>query len=168
MNRVSFWSNVDRLNGPDSCWLWCGAVNGSGYGYAYIDGKVDGVHRHVLRMMNVEIGGRHVLHRCDTPLCCNPTHLFLGTPRDNALDCKAKGRQNGIAKRHIGSAHGRAKLTEADVAYIRFAASGRVKGRDATTGRYLPSVVKGLAVKYSVSLTTISLVIARKIWTHVP
>jgi hypothetical protein len=33
-----------------------------------------------------------VLHRCDTPACVNPDHLFLGTAKDNALDREAKGR----------------------------------------------------------------------------
>jgi len=27
-----------------------------------------------------------VLHHCDNPLCINPKHLYLGTPKDNAED----------------------------------------------------------------------------------
>lgn len=36
--------------------------------------------------------GMFVLHQCDTPRCCNPSHLSLGTPMDNYLDMVEKDR----------------------------------------------------------------------------
>jgi hypothetical protein len=36
--------------------------------------------------------GHYICHRCDTPSCINPSHLFLGTPMDNTMDAIAKGR----------------------------------------------------------------------------
>ena len=37
--------------------------------------------------------GAVVCHRCDTPMCVRPDHLFPGTMRDNARDCILKGRR---------------------------------------------------------------------------
>jgi hypothetical protein len=47
--------------------------------------------------------GLFVLHHCDNPACCRPSHLFLGTAADNSLDMKTKGRsmagdRNGARK----------------------------------------------------------------------
>lgn len=36
--------------------------------------------------------GLYVLHRCDTPACVNPEHLFLGDQTVNMQDAKRKGR----------------------------------------------------------------------------
>lgn len=70
------------------------------YGRIYFDGKTQLAHR-VAKM--IEIGGPIpeglcVLHKCDNPVCCNPSHLWLGTQKENVHDMIAKGRRVSPAK----------------------------------------------------------------------
>lgn len=109
----------------DLCQLWTGYRNSAGYGQIEIDGRVWLAHRLVWTVRRGRIpAGLLVLHRCDTPLCVNPDHLFLGTPRDNARDSIEKGRSLGripdwgVRKRRIR------KLTDDQVRAIR-AADGK-------------------------------------------
>lgn len=59
--------------------------------------------------------GMLVCHKCDTPCCVNPTHLFLGTTQDNIRDKVSKSRQACVK----GSEKWSAKLTESQVLYLR-------------------------------------------------
>lgn len=36
--------------------------------------------------------GMYACHHCDNRTCCQPEHLFEGTPSDNVQDMMAKGR----------------------------------------------------------------------------
>jgi len=91
-----------------------------------------------------------VCHTCDNRKCVNPAHCFLGTHQDNMDDMVTKNRQNK------GEAHGRAKLTENEVAAIR--------GLYAYS-RYFS--LRKLGELFEVSHATISYIINNKIWAHV-
>ena len=39
-------------------------------------------------------------HKCDTPWCVNPEHIFIGTAKDNSLDAHAKGRFPSLKGTH--------------------------------------------------------------------
>lgn len=85
-----FWAQVSKT---ESCWLWTGRVNNKGYGRFFVDGKHTGAHRVALRFSGVEVPENvNVLHRCDTPACVNPDHLFLGNQAANMADMMEKGR----------------------------------------------------------------------------
>lgn len=87
-----FWAKVDQ-RGPDECWPWKLSCDRYGYGAIRHAGKQTGAHRVAWEMANGRApGGMCVCHRCDNRRCCNPAHLWLGTHRDNMIDCAAKGR----------------------------------------------------------------------------
>lgn len=93
---MRFWSKVAKSH-PDECWLWTAGVNSHGYGHFTLDacrGKKIKVHRFSWQLHSgTELPDElDVLHRCDNPPCCNPTHLFVGTAVDNVRDMIAKGR----------------------------------------------------------------------------
>jgi HNH endonuclease len=91
---VRFWAFVDKSD-DDSCWLWTGKTQ-VGKGHA-VFGVTTGcnvlAHRYSYTLNVGAIpDGLCVCHKCDTPKCVNPSHLFLGTKGDNNRDRSAKGR----------------------------------------------------------------------------
>lgn len=76
------------------CWLWTGGWTQKGYGEIKDRGKmVMSAHRFFYTKYKGTIPkGMCVCHKCDTPACVNPDHLFIGTHRDNAQDKISKGR----------------------------------------------------------------------------
>lgn len=83
------------------CQIWTAGVDGAGYGQIRIDGKTEGTHRVSWSLANGPIPeGLFILHRCDTPPCINPDHLFPGTQSDNIADYWAKRRRFEWLKRH--------------------------------------------------------------------
>lgn len=104
-----FW---DRVKKTESCWLWTGMVNRSGYGIFTPSKNYRRLaHRVVWVLTNGPIpDGLFVCHHCDVRNCIRPDHLFLGTQRDNIVDASRKGRMPGNpnpcspeAKKKIGT-----------------------------------------------------------------
>lgn len=134
---------------PNSgCWLWTGGVTSCGYGTIKIDYVTKTTHRTSYRLFKGEINdGLLVLHKCDTPCCVNPDHLFLGTAKENSDDMIRKNRKF-ITR---GELSGNAKLKEADVIKIR------------TMSQYKNIE---LAKMFNVSDAIISRIRSHKRWAH--
>lgn len=110
-----FFSRVYKFSETKGgCWIWNGGLIKS-YGAFWYDGKTIRATHYSWELCH----GRKVpegfsmCHTCDTPMCVNPDHLFLGTNKENTQDKVEKNRQ---AK---GEKHGLSKLTQEQVNEIR-------------------------------------------------
>lgn len=156
-----FWDKFERGLG---CWNWLGTKDEDGYGV--LTNRPYGMlkaHRlsHELLVEPIT-GGLWVLHSCDNPSCVRPSHLHLGTAKDNGREKAERGRgatgaKNG-SKTHPesvlrGCANGRAKLTDEIVKDIRRLAA--------------QTSCKKLAAMFGVGSSTIHSVVSRQTWKHI-
>lgn len=153
----------------NGCWMWQGALGKKGYGMFSVGGSrnPDGTRRNSMRAahrVSYELfkgpipehdshHGMCVLHKCDTPGCVNPDHLFLGTNADNVHDMDEKGRRVNTPNR--GSDHGNAVLDEAKVKEIM----KLLESRSPTQRK--------IAEMYGVSFATINHIKTGRLWAHV-
>lgn len=76
------------------CHLYAGTQKAKGYGVIHGKHRNYAAHRVAWVIANGSIpDGLSVLHKCDTPACCNPEHLRLGSNQENVDDAVAKGRR---------------------------------------------------------------------------
>ena len=81
----------------DQCWEWPLCHNSKGYGRIasiLLNGKREQLAHRVSWIVTYDAIPNHlfVLHHCDNPPCCRPSHLFLGTQAQNMQDRNSKGR----------------------------------------------------------------------------
>lgn len=100
-----FWRHV-QVTDESQCWLWTASTAGpTGFKYGqFAIGRFGGRRGPVVtirahRFSYILTHGRlsrdlFICHRCDTPACVNPAHLFAGSALDNFNDMRSKGRWN--------------------------------------------------------------------------
>lgn len=156
-----FWAQVNKY-GPihamkGQCWQWMGKP-ACVYGQLTVNGKTVQAHRYSWEIHNGLIPANiQVLHKCDNPLCVNPSHLFLGSQSDNVQDCLRKGRHRKGDSR--GEANGMAVLTKEKVLEIR----KRYK-KHARVGK---NSAYALTVEFGISVSHVGQIVRKERWRNV-
>lgn len=162
-----FWGKIKITANPTKCWDWAAGKFKTGYGAFQLKGKTCKAHRVAYYLIHVfdESDKPFICHKCDNPACCNPSHLFLGTPKDNTQDKLSKDRGNlpigdqhwsriNPSKVRRGEGHNQSVLTEKEVREIR--------------ARYAAGAVqRQMAAEFGISTGTMKNIVHRKIWKHV-
>lgn len=154
--RESYFSNPYKdfhrkyeIDEDTGCWNWNGSICPNGYGRIGHKRKTLRAHRVSFEIYHhkIENNQMFVCHKCDNPRCVNPSHLFLGTCKDNVADMYSKGR-NSV---RLGSERKESILNEESVKRILL---------DNRTH-------KKIAEEFGVTRSCISSVKQRRTWKHV-
>jgi len=141
-----FWSHVERADSI-SCWNWNAGIQRGGYGWLRWQNYPAFAHRVAWVLSHGPIGKSLVVcHHCDNRLCCNPSHLLVGTHQENVEDRVFKNRSAS------GEQNGSARLTWPQVDAIR-------QSYDSGS-----STVNQLVQEYGVAQFTIQQIVNRRRW----
>lgn len=106
--RDRFYDKVTKGVGSE-CWLWTGAISGKGHGRFWVAANLVVVAHRFAWLLSFEA---HTLpevvsHRCDNPICQNPTHLRASTWSKNRIEYLQRRGTPGSPLRDTRGARGR-------------------------------------------------------------
>lgn len=144
-----FMNKVEKM---EKCWIWKGGKNknqwGKKYGTFQMEDKLMLAHRVSYEIFKEKIPEEKlVCHSCDVELCVNPSHLWLGTYKDNMEDMRKKGRGNF----YKGEESPGAKLTEKEIEEIKDLRNGGM-------------MIKDIALLYNVTRHAIQNILSGRSW----
>lgn len=155
----NFWARVVGNRAQrNGCWNWTGATNSTGYGSLTYQGEHCTAHRVAafltglvdsIRAPRDRTTSGFILHSCDNRLCCNPSHMRVGTYAENQLEAYARRRRTA----YRGETHTNAKQTRESVALVRDLSVHGISQED-------------IAALLGVSQTSISLLLRRKTYVE--
>lgn len=100
-----FWAQVSPPT-SSGCREWTMSISSQGYGSVYWDDRMEKAHRVAFALANdVPLPGLYVCHHCDNRQCCEPAHLYDGTPQTNASDAASRLRYANQRKTHCAKGH---------------------------------------------------------------
>lgn len=161
---LRFWEKVlvcsHGLDCVFCCWEWQGGRHR--YGYGFLSVKVDGVwkdigsHRVAWEILNQQPlpKGMDALHYCDHPPCNNGMHIHPGTHKQNMQEASQRSRWANQTRLR-GEESPVAKLTETEVLGIR-----RMRAQGCTFNE--------IQQVYPRPVATISSIVTRRSWKHLP
>lgn len=128
--------------------MWPGACTPDGYGVFRLNRAYVYAHRAAYELFVGPIGdSKMVRHSCDTPSCCQPHHLSVGSQVDNMSDAVTRERTSR------GEARPSAKMTDDKVREIR--------------RRYPSESCKSLGQEFGLNERNIRKIVRRQTWRHV-
>src|SRR5690625_263691 len=150
---AQFLKHVDQTPGygPNGdCWLWEEGRTKNGYG------RIGASYAHRV-MYEIHYGylppassGLEIRHRCHVRLCVNPSHLEVGTRKQNVADSIEAGR-------HVhGMRSPQAKLTDVEVLDCR------------DRYWYESASITELATEYQLSVGVMHALVTGRTWSHLP
>lgn len=141
----------NTIRNANGCLDFTGPIKSGGYGRVCIgSGKYRPAHRVAWELHHGVIpDGMCVLHKCDRPICCDVSHLFLGTQADNIADMMAKKRNRQV----YGENANRTKLTENEVLQIKMKLNEKI-------------LAKEIAKEFNISIATIRDINKGRSWRH--
>lgn len=142
---VRIWEKIDQATTPDGCWLWKHELV-DGYARVSNEGRTITVTRWLLAqrigrpLRRTEVAR----HTCDTPMCCRPQHLVVGSSKDNARDASERRRLRGNHTRRPRVTI----LTDEDVVKLRYAYAAGIStatlvARYGVTAAHIRNVARG-------------------------